>query len=189
VARRWLLLIYTVPTTPSRTRAYVWREIRRAGALLLRDGVAALPAGADADRWVRETSRRIESAGGTATIATARLKPSDERRVVARFQQEREREYGEIVSSCEALLVHLEREREHAVFTFEEFEEFENDLEKIRRWYAMARARDRFAAPTAKRAASSIRDCERRIAAYAERASAPEAEPPVRARRRRASVK
>ncbi|TME40384.1 MAG: hypothetical protein E6I57_05535 [Chloroflexi bacterium] len=185
MARRWLLLIYTVPTTPSRTRAFVWREIRRAGALLVRDGVAALPAGAEAERWVRETSRRIDGAGGTATIVMAKLKPSDERRIVAAFQKEREREYSEIVASCEALLLHLEREREHAVFTFEEFQELENDLEKIRRWYAMARSRDHFSTSTAKRAASAISDCEKRIAAYAERASALDSEPAVRARRRR----
>ena len=152
---------------------------------MVRDGVAALPAGAEAERWIRETSRRIDGAGGTATTVVAKLKPSDERRIVAAFQKEREREYSEIVASCEALLLHLEREREHAVFTFEEFQDLENDLEKIRRWYTLARARDRFGAPTAKRAASAIRDCEKQIAEYAERASAPEAEKSPRTRRRR----
>src|SRR4051812_8475836 len=120
--RRWLLVIYTIPTTPSRTRAYVWREIRRAGALLLRDGVAVLPAGTETVRWARETSRRIESAGGTVTTAVATLEASDERRVKAAFQTEREREYGEIVSACQILVAHVEREHEHSGFTFDELE-------------------------------------------------------------------
>jgi hypothetical protein len=92
------------------------------------------------------------------------------------------------VASCEGLVLHLEREQEHAVFTFEEFEELEGDLEKIRRWFAMARARDRFGAPAAKRAASAIADCERRIATFAERASASEVEPAVRRQRRRTAT-
>ena len=41
--RDWLLLIYTVPSQPSRLRATVWRELKKAGAVYLRDGVAILP--------------------------------------------------------------------------------------------------------------------------------------------------
>lgn len=188
--RRWLLVIYTIPTTPSRTRAYVWREIRRAGALLLRDGVAVLPMGSDTERWARETSRRIEAAGGTVTTAVAALAAGDERRVTAAFQAEREREYGEIVASCRALVAHVEREREHAEFTFDELEELEADLEKIRRWRDMVRARDRFGAPSGKRATRAIADCARRIAAFGERASSGELPRlPRRTPKRRATVK
>ena len=36
----WLLLIYTVPSQPSRKRAAVWRDVKKAGAVYLRDGRA-----------------------------------------------------------------------------------------------------------------------------------------------------
>ena len=39
----WRLLIYTVPAQPSRKRAFIWRELKKAGAVYLRDGVCALP--------------------------------------------------------------------------------------------------------------------------------------------------
>ena len=39
----WLLLIYTVPAEPSRTRAFIWRELKKVGAPYLRDGVCILP--------------------------------------------------------------------------------------------------------------------------------------------------
>ena len=39
----WLLLVYTVPAEPSRLRAAVWRDLKKAGAVYLRDGVCVLP--------------------------------------------------------------------------------------------------------------------------------------------------
>ena len=123
MSRRWLLLIYTVPTTPSRTRAYVWRELRRKGALLVRDGVAALPESAAARTWASEAAKRIAAGGGTATASRATFGTPDERRLISAFQRERDREYAEIKSSCADLLAHIAREREHAAFSFEEMEE------------------------------------------------------------------
>jgi len=152
--------------------------------------VAVLPAGTETERWARETSRRIEAAGGAVTTAVATLGASEGRRITAAFQAEREREYGEIIASCQALVAHIEREREHSAFTFDELEELEGDLEKIRRWQSMVRARDRFAAPSAKRAGRAIVDCEGRIAAFAERASAGElARLPRKRKGKHASVK
>jgi hypothetical protein len=171
VSRRWLLLVYTVPTTPSRTRAYVWRELRREGALLLRDGVAALADGPAARRWAAEVAKRIGAGGGTATTATATFEAAPERRLVAAFQKEREREYAEIESACDGLLEHIAREQEHAQFTFEELEELEADLGKIQRWFADVRRRDRFQAPSARAAQRAIAVCERRLAEFGERAS------------------
>jgi hypothetical protein len=37
------LLIYSVPAEPSRKRAYVWREVKKLGAIYLRDGVCIQP--------------------------------------------------------------------------------------------------------------------------------------------------
>ncbi|MGH2561215.1 MAG: Chromate resistance protein ChrB, partial [Thermomicrobiales bacterium] len=39
----WALLIYVLPSHPSRLRAAVWRDVKRAGAVYLRDGACALP--------------------------------------------------------------------------------------------------------------------------------------------------
>jgi len=186
-----LLLIYTVPTTPSSTRAYVWREIRRQGALLLRDGVAALLDTAAARHWAAGVGRRLGEGGGTATTAAATFSPADERRLVDAFRIERTREYAEIVSACVGLDEHIARERDHAEFTFAELEELEADLGKIRRWFAEVRARDRFGAASARSTERSIEVSARRLARFAERASAAElagrAAGPLAAPRRRAS--
>lgn len=40
----WLLLVYKVPSEPSARRVYVWRKLKRLGAILLHDSVWVLPA-------------------------------------------------------------------------------------------------------------------------------------------------
>src|SRR5574339_1012077 len=39
----WLLLHYKLPTKPSALRVYVWRKLKRLGAILLNDAVWVLP--------------------------------------------------------------------------------------------------------------------------------------------------
>src|SRR5258706_11091920 len=39
----WLLLHYKLPTQPSALRVYIWRKLKRLGAILLNDAVWVLP--------------------------------------------------------------------------------------------------------------------------------------------------
>ena len=48
--KSWLLLHYTLPSNPSARRVYVWRKLKRLGAILLNESVWTLP----------ETSRTTE---------------------------------------------------------------------------------------------------------------------------------
>jgi DNA-binding transcriptional regulator PaaX len=55
----WLVLVVRVPADPSRHRVAVWRELRRAGAVLLGQGVWAVPdAPVFADGIARTVARR-----------------------------------------------------------------------------------------------------------------------------------
>ena len=40
----WLVLIYRVPSEPSRLRSAVWRRLKSLGAIYLQNSAAALPA-------------------------------------------------------------------------------------------------------------------------------------------------
>src|SRR5947208_1307619 len=110
----WLLLVYTVPAEPTRLRAAVWRDLKRSGAVYLRDGACALPDEPAARRALRAVAARIRSLGGQATLATgAHLAPADARAVRARLRQARVEEYAEIASEAEQLLEHLDQEASH----------------------------------------------------------------------------
>ena len=42
MAARWLVLIYTLPAEPTRKRAFVWRELKKLGAVYLREQAASI---------------------------------------------------------------------------------------------------------------------------------------------------
>jgi len=64
----WLVLIYTVPAEPSRKRAFIWRELKKVGAVYLRDGVCVLPEGEATAAAFRAIAAKIEEFEGEATL-------------------------------------------------------------------------------------------------------------------------
>ena len=66
----WLLLIYRVPSEPSRLRSTVWRRIKSLGAIYLQNSAAALPASVGTERALRKLRSEILDMGGTAVLMT-----------------------------------------------------------------------------------------------------------------------
>lgn len=143
----WLLLIYTVPNEPSRKRATIWRELKKVGAIYLRDGVAVLPMRPETIEAFRGIAARVvEFEGQVTLVEDARLDRAREQAIVDQASGARAEEYAEIAREAEGFLSHVERESEHREFTFAEVEELEADLGKVKRWMAQVQARDYFGA-------------------------------------------
>ena len=141
----WLLLIYTVPSEPTRLRAAIWRELKKVGAVYLRDGVCALPARPETKESLRVIAARVTEFDGRVTLVEeARLDPTQSGPIVDQANAARAEEYGEVGREVEAFLAHVARERGHREFTFAEVEELEADLGKLKRWAAQIGARDYF---------------------------------------------
>src|SRR5206468_12475321 len=101
----WALLIYTVPADPSRKRAYVWRELKKVGAVYLRDGVCVLPQGEGTAAGFRIIAAKIEEFEGEATlIERAQLDSARAEGIMAASRQARADEYGEITREAEGFL-------------------------------------------------------------------------------------
>jgi hypothetical protein len=172
VASTWLLLIYTVPSEPSRKRAYVWRELKKVGAVYLRDGVCALPHRDETLAAFRGIAERIgEDGGETTLVADARLDEERSRAIVARAGEDRAAEYGEIAREAERFLEHVRRETEHREFTFAELTALEADLGKLRRWTEQVRSRDYFEAEGREPVEGLLASCEEELTAFLEEAS------------------
>jgi ChrB-like protein len=76
------------------------------------------------------------------------LAAEDEAALIGGFRDLVAKQYAEIVEECETKFVkEIEFETFRENYTFAEAEEIEQDLEKIRRWYARVRERDWFDAP------------------------------------------
>ncbi|MDT5002323.1 MAG: hypothetical protein QOK12_4428, partial [Mycobacterium sp.] len=56
-ADAWLLLVYRIPSDPTRLRAAVWRRLKSLGAVYLQNSAAALPASDSAERALRRLRR------------------------------------------------------------------------------------------------------------------------------------
>jgi hypothetical protein len=163
----WLLLIYTVPAEPSRKRAFVWRELKKAGAVYLRDGVCVLPERQDTLAAFQAIAAKVEEFGGEAIlIQAARLDPQPAGRVISQVRAAREDEYADVAREAERFLEHVRRETEHREFTFSELEELEADLGKLKRWAEQVRARDFFGVEVAGRVAELLAACEGALASF-----------------------
>jgi DNA-binding transcriptional regulator PaaX len=172
---RWLLLVYHVPSEPSRLRAAVWRRIKSLGAIYLQSSAAALPASIQAERSLRKLRSEITDMAGTAVLLSCDVL-AGQADIEAQFQAARNDEYEEIVDKCNDFLAGLEKEYTENHFSYAELEENEVDLVKLRNWLSRVRERDAFGAAGLQQALSCLADCEEKLEAYAARVYAEEAE-------------
>jgi hypothetical protein len=165
----WRLLIYRVPSEPSRLRAAVWRRLKNLGAIYLQSAVAALPSSAANDRALRGLRNQIvDEMGGTAILFSAEpLAGGLDVRTL--FNEARNDEYEEILDKCEHFLTEVEKEVAIEHFTFGELEENEEDLVKLQRWFAKVQDRDSLGADGMRAAREALVSCAQALDAFAER--------------------
>jgi hypothetical protein len=96
----WLVLVYKIPREPTAGRVYVWRKLKRLGALLLHDAVWLLPD----TPWTREQFQwlavEIRELGGEALVWESRMVfPGQDDALVQQFLAEVERDYQAILTA------------------------------------------------------------------------------------------
>jgi hypothetical protein len=145
----WLLLIYKVPSEPSRGRVSIWRELKRSGGIYLQQAVCILPASPANVELLQRIRERITGLDGVSWyFEVARLPDAQQAELVQLFLEATRKEYAEIVEECETTFIkEIEFERYRENYTFEEAEEIRQDLEKLRRWFDKVQSRDWFGAP------------------------------------------
>jgi DNA-binding transcriptional regulator PaaX len=145
----WLLLIYRVPSEPSRLRSAVWRRLKSLGAVYLQNSAAALPASVGGERALRKLRSEILAMQGTD-------------------------EYEEIVDRCTDFLAQVEKEHVARHYTFAELEENEVDLDKLQKWFARVRQRDVFGVAGRLTAEKALATCKDVLEGYAAKVFAEE---------------
>jgi len=171
----WLLLVYRVPSEPTRLRAAVWRRLKSLGAIYLQNSAAALPASVTAERSLRKLRSEILEMSGTAALLSCKVL-AGEQEVRAAFQAARDDEYSEIVDKCQDFLAEVKKEYAASHFTYAELEENEVDLVKLKNWLDRVRLRDVFGAAGRPAAEKHLAQCEEALEGYAARVYAEEGE-------------
>ncbi|GAC1473356.1 MAG: hypothetical protein PVSMB7_27220 [Chloroflexota bacterium] len=161
MTRDWLLLIYAVPSQPSRKRAYVWRELKRLGAVYLRDGVALLPRRPDLEERLRAVAARIDEYEGTADLVLSPQFPSQrEELLIQRFQEERLAEYRELHHACVRFLRDVLHDVDADDFSFPDVDNLDSELGRLNRWYEQIEVRNYFDAPGSDRVRDILAKCD-----------------------------
>ncbi|HEX2916008.1 MAG TPA: Chromate resistance protein ChrB [Chloroflexia bacterium] len=102
----WLLLHYRVPREPSASRVYVWRKLKRLGALLLHDAIWVLPYTPRTREQLQWLAAEISELEGEAVLWETRLLPGgslQEESLVRQFTAQAEALYTEIDTALEGL--------------------------------------------------------------------------------------
>jgi hypothetical protein len=171
----WLVLIYRVPTEPSRLRATIWRRLKGLGALYLQNSVATLPASHAAERALRALRKDVLDMGGSAHLFTSRVIAGGVD-VVSAFNAARDEEYEEIIDKCNDFRVQVEKEFTENHFTYAELEENEEDLVKLQKWFQKVAERDVLGAAKRGDAEAELENCAQILEGFAVRVFAVEEE-------------
>jgi flagellar biosynthesis regulator FlaF len=167
---QWTVLIVRLPADPSRHRVAVWRELRRVGALLLGQGVWAVPVTPSFTSGLDRAVKLAERGDGEVVLLNAAGRDeANAARLEGLFTAAREAEWAEFVADCAKYEAELDKEIRTQKFTLAELDEEEQSLDRLRRWYREIKVRDLFGAPSAVEAEQRLKHCAERLEDYADR--------------------
>jgi hypothetical protein len=164
----WLILVYKLPSEPSRLRVSIWRRLKGLGAIYLQSSAAALPASASAERALRKLQHQIMQMSGSAVLFRSTVLGGGAD-VAAAFRAARDDEYEEIIDKCHDFLAGIDKEFRAEHFSFAELEENEVDHTKLVNWLAKVRGRDVLVSSRRDAAEDAVRLCTEALDGYADR--------------------
>jgi Protein ChrB, N-terminal len=161
----WQLVSITTGSDAT-LRVYVWRQLRRLGALYLHKSVCLLPNRPEVRAALQPILLRVQAQGGTVRNLTIRVDGSDHYTLVAEQRHERDEEYREILERVPAFLSEISMETARGRTTYAEVEESEADLERFEKWLAAITARDYFQAAAGSTARAAVQQCRDALAGF-----------------------
>ncbi len=163
----WLVFFPQTPATPSSLRVLVWRRLQQAGALNLQGGAWMLPRVKEQEQVLLALLVEMEQQGGSGFFLDARA-PNEviQAGLIARFQDERAKEYQEFGEHCLQFLAEIEKETQARKFTFAELEENEQDLLRLTRWLRKIQQRDFFPGSVSQQAQDCLEQCRQALQTF-----------------------
>lgn len=99
----WLLLVYTVPREPSASRVYVWRKLKRLGAIMLQDAVWLMPATSVTREQLQWLAAEIKELHGTAMLWESKVTlAGQEQDLIRRFDSELHASYRKLLAALKS---------------------------------------------------------------------------------------
>lgn len=157
----WRALLYQIPREPQKNRVAVWRRLKSIGSINVLQSIWILP---DNDWSKKEFSKiveQIKNVGGQAITCVVEIEDEEEnKKIILSFNKERELEYKELLEKCKDFEEEIKKERERENFTFAEFDENEQEIEKLYNWLSKIEKKDYFNCEFKKNVISNLEKCK-----------------------------
>ncbi len=138
--REWVLLIYKIPSQPTRLRAQIWRALQRCGAIYLQDSVSIVPATSELTENMQWIADDIRELGGTAYLfRAATTAPEQDTRIEARFAEGSREEVRRLSADLRGLAARLTPDAPPGGYAA-----IEDELRRLRQAALKLRARAHF---------------------------------------------
>lgn len=143
--------------------------MRATGAVGLDNGLWILPISDRAEKLIAEIQAYIENQGGSSkTFSAESLNDATEAEIVERFQHDRAEEYAELKEQCLDFLAEIDKELARKNFSFAEYEENEQDLEKLEAWFEKVKQRDFIGGDQPSEAVQWLEQCRQALQRFAD---------------------
>lgn len=101
----WLMLVYKLPADRSTSRVYVWRRLKRIGAIYLQDGTCVLPMSDRTREQFQWLAAEIIEMAGDAYVCTAEfLAGEQETRVIDQFREQARAYYQQVIADLDRVV-------------------------------------------------------------------------------------
>jgi len=166
---KWLFFSYSLPTEPSKARVYVWRQLKKLGAVNYQSSWV-LPHSRERIAELNKLSEDIKGYAGESLLVEGKtVDAAQEEKIKKVFTASRSEEYQELIEKCEDFFKEINFEIERKNFIFAEVEENEEELEKLKQWLKKIEKRDVLGVPLQKAAAEKIKTCEKMFDDFAKK--------------------
>jgi hypothetical protein len=110
--RRWLLLVYQLPATPSNLRVRTWRRLRQLGAVAVKQAAWVLPDSPSTREDFEWLKTEIEAASGQASVFAAdSVDGRSDAEIIEEFRRSRDESYGKLGKEIERAIRRLSKSR------------------------------------------------------------------------------
>ncbi len=166
---KWLFFSYSLPAKPSRPRVYVWRQLKKLGAVSYQS-LWIVPFSSDRVGELQKLAKDIAKFKGNSLVIRGKSLDRDQEEQINKvFMTSRNEDYQELIKKCEDFFKEIENETKNQNFIFAEVEENEDELNKLQQWLKKIEKRDFLGAPLRKIAVEKLKSCEKVFEEFAHR--------------------
>jgi hypothetical protein len=166
--RSWVLLAYKLPPEAAAGRLALWRRVKDMGGIYLHTGVCLLPNTDDHVRRLKLLENQIAAMDGDAVILeTAALDRAQERKVLGRFQADRDEVYRAFIDKCDVFAARIATDTAAARFSYAVLEDYDVELSKLGGWLGKIHQLDFYGGGAGTEAWERLRHCHELVDAFA----------------------